>query len=334
MSTQSSTSTPAQNLQSLVAAVGSMSPPSGSGPLELGNALFLGSGDSLAACLLAERAGHRAASAGDIAWTERLPPGVDTVVGVSQSGRTAATVRALEVARAAGLRTIAVTARADGDLADTADHVVLAPLVDVFEAVPASGYIALALGVLTLTGGPAGDAKRIAARLAAIHDSSAEAVSALPAVAPMAISVLTLPDLRSAGDFWSLKLIEATGLAVRSVPLEESGHVDYFLGPQDHLTVQLIGGLGRARHARLGRALAGNGHHVATFTWRDPAPDAAGTVAAESDSAGLDADGWQRELALAAFGAHVAETLAHRWRRPPFRGGQVPMDARHIQIPT
>ncbi|MFF5290902.1 hypothetical protein [Paractinoplanes globisporus] len=44
--------------------------------------------------------------------------------------------------------------------------------------------------------------------------------------------MLTLPDLRAAGDIWSLKLIEATGLAARSVPLEESGHVDYFVGPQ------------------------------------------------------------------------------------------------------
>ena len=83
-----------------------------------------------------------------------------------------------------------------------------------------------------------------------------------PLQPPSGISVLTLPDMRSAGEFWSLKLIEATGLPVRSVPLEESGHVDYFIGPQPHVTVQLVGSEGRERHAQLSEALRRNGHDL------------------------------------------------------------------------
>jgi len=40
------------------------------------------------------------------------------------------------------------------------------------------------------------------------------------------------------------------------------------------------------------------------------------------------------EIALAAYGAHVAREAALRWNRPPLRGGQVAMDARHIQTST
>jgi hypothetical protein len=283
-----------------------------------GNALFVGSGDSLSACLLAERAGHRAASAGDIAWTGLIPPRVDTVVGVSNSGRTTATVEAIRTARDAGLRTLAVTAGPDSKLAQTADDVVLVPALEHTETIPATGYLALALGVLALLGVDTGGGMPLIGRdLAAIARSQTGILSGLPSDPPAAISVLTLPDLRSAGDFWSLKLIEATGLSVRSVALEESGHVDFFVGPQDHLSLDLIASDSPARHARLAAALAENGHVVLEFS-------TAATVT----------DAWQHQLAVAAFGVRVAQICADRWGRIPFRNGEVNMDAQHIQIPT
>ena len=287
---------------------------------DLGRCLFVGSGDSLAACLLLERFGHRAQSAGDLAWIAQLPPGYTTVVGVSHSGRTAATIRAVEAARTAGRRTIAVTAHSSSPLARAAHSTVLAPAIQVDEKIPAAGYVALALAALTLEGiDTNGAAAAVADDLALLADSQTPVDQRWPIRPPDAISVLTLPDLRSAGDFWSLKLIEATGLCARSVPLEEAGHVDYFIGPQSHLSIHLIGSQGIARHQRLAEALADNGHHVVPV--RVPSPAAGG-------------DPIWSEIAMAAYGAHVAQKTALRWNRPPFRGGQVPMDARHIQTPT
>jgi len=289
--------------------------------VHLGRALFVGSGDSLAAGLLAERFGHRAMSAGDLAWSDRLPPAFDTVVGVSHSGRTAATVRAVEAARVAGLRTVAVTARDSSSLTGAADSTVLVPTIDVDEEIPAAGYVTLALGVLGLAGTnglESGGGAELADGLVALASSAAYVTDRLPALGPAAISVLTLPDLRGAGDFWSLKLIEATGLCVRSVPLEEAGHVDYFIGPQSHLTVHLVGAQGIDRHRRLAEALAGCGHHVLIV--ETPARLTGGEPV------------WP-EIAMATYGSHVAQQAARQWSRSPFRGGQVPMDARHIHLP-
>jgi hypothetical protein len=176
------------------------------------------------------------------------------------------------------------------------------------------------MGVLGLCGEQIdGGFPSIAQALSIRVDAAVSFAARLPAAAPEAISVLTLPDMRSAGDFWSLKLIEATGLCVRSVPLEEAGHVDYFVGPQSHLTIHLVGAQGAARHARLAQALAGNGQSVMIMT----RPDGA-TASSESGDV----------VASAALGAYVAEEAALRWGRHPFRNGEVPMDARHIQVPT
>jgi hypothetical protein len=286
-------------------------------PGDLGRALFVGSGDSLSACLLAEPYGHRAASAGDLAWTGGVPPHVDTVVGVSHSGRTRATVAALETARAANLRTVAVTVDPDSPLASVGDDLVLAPGIALEETIPAAGYLSLALTVRTLLGDRADEGFGTIARcLGQIAVATGPALTALPEEPPTGISVLSLPDLRSAGDFWSLKLIEATGICVRSVPLEESGHVDYFIGPQPHLTILLVGGHGPHRHARLRQALEANGHSMAVIDVARALPVV---------------DPRTRELSAAALGAHAAHLLSLRWKLPPFRNGEVLMDASHIQ---
>jgi hypothetical protein len=287
-------------------------------PLPAGRALFLGSGDSLSACLFAEAAGHRALSAGDLAWTNQIPPTYDTVVGVSHSGQTQATVRSLELAKEAGLHTVAITATSNSAITAVARDVILVPQLTLTETIPASGYVLLALAVSELADVPiTGGAQQVGKNLASLAACAETMTTAIPPASPHGISILTLPDMRSAGDFWSLKIIEATGLSVRSVPLEESGHVDFFLGPQPQLTIQLIGGTGQPRHAQLGQALADNGHTVVSI-------DAARQLG--------DADPLQQQLTVATFGAYFAHTLSTRWGLPPFRNGQVPMDASHIQI--
>ncbi|MFF0265409.1 SIS domain-containing protein [Kribbella sp. NPDC004536] len=281
----------------------------------LDRAVFVGSGDSLSSALLATAYGHRALSSGDLTWTGRLPHGTDTVVGISHSGTSGATVRALRLAADEGKRTIAITSNADSPLAAAAAETQLVPSLDIREVVPCAGHLMLGLGVAAVVGEDvAAAASNVAQLLEAQAPELLRAVEVLPADAPHAISVLTLPDLRGAGDFWMLKLIEATGLTVRTVPLEESGHVDYFIGPQPHLVLQLIGSVGRARFDRLAVALESTGQTVQQ-------------IALETGRTPLIG-----ELAGAAAGAVFAHQAATRWGRPPFRGGAVNMDARHIKL--
>jgi hypothetical protein len=311
--------TPLNGLKALASALSDI--PDGPAParrVPAGRALFVGSGDSLAACLFAEAAGHRALSAGDLAWAGQVPPSFDTVVGVSHSGQTHATVCSLERAKEAGLRTVAITASGDSAIAAVAGDVILVPQLGLAETIPAAGYVLLALAVSKLAGVHiAGGAQRAGNNLASLAACAEAMATGIPPASPHGISILTLPDMRSAGDFWSLKIIEATGLCVRSVPLEESGHVDFFVGPQPHLTIQLISAAGQARHLRLGQALADNGHTVVSI-------DATRKLS--------EPDPRQRQLTVAAFGAYFAHYLSVRWGLAPFRNGQVPMDASHIQI--
>jgi hypothetical protein len=280
-----------------------------------------GCGDSLAACLLAGQDGHPVLSAGDLAWRPRHPSWCDTVVGVSQSGNTGATVEALRLARRQGFATLAITMGKASTLADEADEVCLVTPPSVPETVPAAGYMGLGLAVLDVCGLLPEDGAALLAK--ALRRLAAEGfpLADLPTEAPASISVLSLPDTRSAGDFWSLKFIEATGVSARSVPLEESGHVDYFIGPQRHLTIALLGSYGRRRAVNLAAALRRNGQMVVTV-----------------DTQALPlAALWQSypllgQLALAACGAVAAQGAAALWGRPLFRGGEVPMDAAHLKI--
>ncbi|MEU0068760.1 SIS domain-containing protein [Streptomyces sp. NPDC006332] len=288
---------------------------------DLGRAVFVGSGDSLASGLIATGFGHRALSAGDVTWSGALPAACDTLVGISHSGTSGATVRALRMARDAGLKTVAITSQASSPLADTADEVQLVPTLRVAEEVPCAGHVMLAQGVAAVCGvDTAPFNQALAQSLDGVRATVDAHVRGLPEAAPAAVSVLSLPELRSGADFWVLKLIEACGLAVRNVPLEESGHVDYFIGPQVHLTLQLMGQHGRSRFDRLADALRTTGQTVRQVDTRDltdpGAPDAAVL----------------RDLATAVAGTWFAHGAALRWGRPPFRGGAVNMDARHIKL--
>lgn len=286
----------------------------------LGRAVYVGSGDSLASALHAAPYGHRAMSSGDLAWLDQPPAGCDTVVGISHSGTSGGTVKALRIARKAGLKTVAITSWAESPLAESADVVQPVASLRYGEVIPAAGHIMLAQGVAATCGV---DTTEVNARLADLLDQVetmvAENSEALPDCPPQGMSILSLPDLRSAADFASLKFIEATGLSVRNVPLEESGHVDYFIGPQPHLTLLLQGGAGGFRFERLAQALEANGQTVRIL--RAPqVPDAPEEFLV-------------RDLAMAVCSAWLAYHASKRWNRPWFRGGEVNMDANHIKLP-
>ncbi|MFJ2829409.1 SIS domain-containing protein [Streptomyces sp. NPDC087263] len=317
----SATPAPATVSAALRAALLDVSPVTVGSVPDLGRAVFVGSGDSLASGLVATGFGHRALSAGDVTWSETLPAACDTLVGISHSGTSGATVRALRMARTAGLKTVAITSQASSPLADSADEVQLVPALRVEEVVPCAGHVMLAQGVAAVCGVDTSPFNRALAKsLDGIRVAVEAQVGALPDSGPAAMSVLSLPELCSGADFWVLKLIEACGIAVRGVPLEESGHVDYFIGPEQHLTLQLIGPHGRPRFDRLAEALRTTGQTVVQVDageLTDPdVPDAAVL----------------RDIATAVAGTWFAHGAALRWGRPPFRGGAVNMDAKHIKL--
>jgi hypothetical protein len=293
--------------------------PTVTAPLSPG-AVFVGSGDSLSSALLATAYGHRAMSSGDITWMGTLPAATTAVVGISHSGTSGATVQALRIAREAGARVIAITSNPDSPLAAEADELQLVPNLGIDEEIPVGGHLMLSLGVAAVSGQDTADAtSQLARACAGLGASVEEAVAQLPGLAPAGISVLTLPDLRGTGDFFMLKLIEATGVSVRTVALEESGHVDYFIGPQPHLTLQLVGGAGQQRFDRLQQALESTGQTVQQL---QIGPASTGTARAE----------FLRELSGAIVASLFAGGAARRWSRPPFRGGAVNMDASHIKL--
>lgn len=287
---------------------------------DLGRIVFVGSGDSLASAAHSVPFGHAAMSSGDIAWMDEVPAGYDTVVGISHSGTSGATVKALRLARKAGLNTVAITSWAESPLAEAASGVQPVSSLSFAEVIPVAGHIMLSQGVAAVCGV---DTREVNAQLAAlmghIEAFVTRTVAELPEQNPSGISILSLPDLRSAGDFATLKFIEATGLSTRNVPLEESGHVDYFLGPQAHLTLLLAGGRAYFRFDRLAQALDACGQTVRTL--RAPAADLA-------DVTPLVAD-----LATAIGLTWVSYEASKRWNHPWFRGGEVNMDASHIKLP-
>lgn len=312
-----------QNLPALIAALRETQPiPLFPGSDQLGNAVFIGCGDSLASAYVASRRGHRAVSAGDIEWMEELPARADSIIGISLSGTSGATIRSIRRGNGSGLNTIAVTSSPDTPLGESATHVQAIPRLEVDETVPIAGHLMLALGVASACGL---DVSQVPAKLADVLESVGQrliddAIAQLPATMPSGITVLSLPDTRSGGNFWTLKFMEACGIPSRDVPLEESGHVDYFIGPEPNLVVGLVGRSGAARFDRLFQALHANGMPILSL-------DLGAAVPGDSDD-----DDLLRELVTAVIGAFVAKAAGEKWDRPAFRGGAVNMDASHIKI--
>jgi hypothetical protein len=285
------------------------------GPLLRMRAAFLGCGDSLAAARPAENDGHRVISAGDVAWTGLAPRGVDVSIALSWSGRTGATIRAAETARSRGQVVWAITSNPDSPLAQLADRHLALPNDPRSEEIPTWGFALHSVAVHTLLG----HTIDLDAVLDAATDLGEAPEAVAGAQAPSSISVGHLPDSHSTAEFWSLKLIEATGVAARVVPLEELGHVDYFIGPQPHLTLIPVIGSGHQRARRLGDALRRNGQTVVEIDLR---------------SRQAELNDHEFALALSLAGGQFAAAAARAWGRPPFRGGQVDMSAQHIQVPS
>ena len=278
-------------------------------------AAFLGCGDSLAAARPAEDLGHRVLSAGDVAWSGAAPRGVDVVVPLSWSGQTGATIEATRVARDAGVPIVSITSNAHSPLADLSDEVVVLPGTDFTEDIPALGYAVHSAAVAQLCVGTGLSLAAIADDWARSGDRLCEIVAAAGSM-PQGITVASMPDAHGTAEFWMLKLIEATGLPVRTTAIEEVGHVDYFLGPQRHLTVVLAGDADAPRCDDLGSALARNGQQVVQVRL-----DTLTTLT-----------GWGRQVGGGVIGADLSARLARAWDRPFFRGGAVDMSAQHIQV--
>jgi hypothetical protein len=265
-------------------------------------------------------------SAGDIAWGGVRPRPEQTLVALSVSGATGATVKAAKLAKSAGAKVVAVTAGATSPLARTADHLITIPSPPACDSVPAGGFLSMGLAIAGLLGAATADTPAtLSGQLDELVAELAEDRITPPAMLPAAISVLSLPELAAARRFWTLKVIEAVGIAARSVPLEEWGHVDYFLGPQPHLDIVLLGAHGRERAAELGATMLRVGHDQRVF---DVA--SLGTDLPESNTI--------REilvnLVVGAKGAIFADECARVWGRTPFRGGAIDMSASHIQSPN
>ena len=288
-------------------------------PRALGSkrAAFLGCGDSLASARPAESFGHRVMSAGDVAWSGEAPAGVDCAVALSWSGRTGATIRAAEVVKNAGMELIAVTANANSPLADLADEVVTLPSVTHREVIPALGYVIHSAAIHYMCAGEELDLDALAGQWLQAQAHVATIVERAPQL-PQGVTVVSMPDVHGVGEFWMLKLIEATGLSVRWTPVEEVGHVDYFIGPQAHVNYLISGRKDWARLESLGAALATNGHAIVHIPLGDVS----------------SLDGWALTVLGGALGADISRETALRWSRPVFRGGQVDLSAAHIQIPS
>lgn len=288
--------------------------------------LIVGCGDSLAAAELAISAGQGARSAGDIAWGGALPRSGQAVVALSVSGTTDATVTAAQLAKEACAPVIAVTAGATSPLASTADYLITIPQPPACDSVPAGGFLTMGLAIAGLLGRASeSTATALVERLETLVEGRAGKLLAPTATLPAAISVCSLPELQAARRFWTLKFIEAAGLAARSVPLEEWGHVDYFIGAQPHLDLVLLGGHGRNRAAALRETMARVGHDHFIL---DAVSDFGPVPGSDEASAVLT------NLVVGAAGALFADACARAWDRVPFRGGAVDMSAAHIQSPS
>lgn len=311
-----------QTLGALVDAIKKMPKiePYSRAPLE--NAIYVGSGDSLASAYIALRYGHWAVSSGDIEWMEEIVPNKKTMVGISNSGTSGATIRALRRAKSAGMETLAITSSPDSPIAQENDSQLIPPL-QVDEVVPIAGHLVLGLGVAATVGLNTEKTKEILLEGLQDADELIQATTkALPDEKPDSISVLSLPELRSGANFCTLKFMEATGTAARDVPLEECGHVDYFIGPDPHLTISIRGRAGAKRFDRLEEAMAHTGQTVLPIKF-ESIPDNP-IDRPETDLA--------RDLLAAIVTTFVAKGAAEKWERPPFRGGAVNMDAAHIKI--
>lgn len=215
-----------------------------------------GCGDGLFAAETVARFGREAGfrvrplSSAALLWEAQPAPG-DACLGLSISGGTARTVEALEAARAAGARTVAVTIGAESALARAADETLPLPYAPITRATPHSLDHTVTLLALAASLGAnealLAEAAGVLARSDAIFERGAAATaSAIPAEARFFF--IGCGSALGAAGYGAAKLHEAGGLPAIAQEGENVAHGAHFMmRPGDHAVLLGDGGPGDRR---------------------------------------------------------------------------------------
>ncbi len=223
--------------------------------------LVCGCGDSHFAALGAEFGlrmwtGRRVRAASSMMAARYLMQGAGTdwlVIGISASGEVARTVEALEQARHAGARTLALTCTRNSTLTQTADVAIVADLPEHPFGPGLISYLAALLGVLAIGASmaPSTNRKRIPslmgslpeqmAHAAAVQGEQGRAFADAVVDSPYGVFLGSGPAYGAAG-FAAAKVLEASGLAYHAQDVEEWAHLEYFQEPADTPTWILTSG--------------------------------------------------------------------------------------------
>jgi glutamine---fructose-6-phosphate transaminase (isomerizing) len=175
------------------------------------------------------------------------------VIGISASGEVARTVEALEQARHAGARTLALTCTRNSTLTQTADAAIVADLPEYPFGPGLISYLAALLGVLAVGASlaPGANRKRIPALIgslpeqmahtAAVQGEQGRAFADAVVESPDGVFLGSGPAYGAAG-FAAAKVLEASGLAYHAQDVEEWAHLEYFQEPADTPTWILTSG--------------------------------------------------------------------------------------------
>lgn len=242
------------------------------------------------------------------------------VVGISSSGEVARTLEAVEVARRAGARTLAVTCSSHSSLAACAEGAI-APSLPAFPPGPGLlSYLAAlqactAIAAVLSTGRTARRISELMDELPGLveadrrsEEPAAEAFAEQVTEADQGVFVGSGP-CRAAAEFSAAKVMEACGLYYRGQDVEEWSHLEYFVEPPGMPTwILSAGGRAATREAEVESAAAAIGRRLLVSRWQG----------------GKD---WSREerealapLALWVGPVAFAQRLMAERRAEPFRG--------------
>jgi glucosamine--fructose-6-phosphate aminotransferase (isomerizing) len=266
--------------------------------------------------------GRRVRAASSMQAGRYLLEGADAgwlVIGISSSGEVARTVEALEQARRAGARTLALTCSPDSTLTHVADNAIVAELPEHPFGPGLVSYLATMLGVLAVGASLAqGESRRRLPDLVeALPERMAESAVAqaargqafADAVADAAYGVFlgSGPAFGAAG-FAAAKVLEACGLAYHAQDVEEWAHLEYFQEPAETPSWILTSdGREATRVGELEHAARAVGRRLEVTRWQGN-PDWSADEREALSPFGL----WPAPVAF-------AQRLMERLKREPFR---------------
>lgn len=201
------------------------------------------------------------------------------VVGISSSGEVARTLEAVEAARGAGARTLAVTCAPQSSLAACAEAAIVPPLpafpngpglLSYLAALQACTAIAAALSTEAT-------ARRISDRMNELpalvesnrrsEETAAEAFADQVREADYGVFAGSGP-CRGAAEFAAAKVMEACGLFYRGQDVEEWCHLEYFVEPPGVPTwILSADGRARTREAEVEAAAMAVGRRLHSSRW-------------------------------------------------------------------